>query len=308
MVNDTLLTNNLNHKKRRKGVKLDWFDYLNYLVMIILTIVFLYPFIYILALSFNDGVDTIKGGVWFLPRVFTFQNYAEAFKNQYILNSFAISIARTVIGTLVSVTLCATLAFALLDKRMKGRRFITKFLFFSTLFSGGIIPFFILLRDLELLDKFGVFIFPALYNFYNVIILRAGFEAVPESLEESFRMDGAGDLTILFKLYIPLSMPSIATVALFTAVFHWNDWFAGAFYISDKNLKPAATLLQEIIANQASENPDMMNTALGQAASNITPQSLQMAFVVILVFPIVVLYPFLQKYFIKGAMVGSIKE
>lgn len=295
-------------ERLRKKRHFNWFDVLNVILLGFLLIVTVYPFVYILALSFNDGLDTLKGGIWLVPRDWTLVNYQEAFKDDYILNSFFISVARTVLGTVLSVVLTSFLAFGILDKRMKGRRIIIKYIFFSTLFSGGVIPFFVLMRDLKLLDNFLIYIIPTLYNFYNMIVVRAGFESVPYSLEESFRMDGAGDLTILFRLYIPLAMPSIATVALFFGVFHWNDWFAGSFYVSDKALKPAATLLQEIIANAASDNPDIMNTALGQAAQQSTPQSLQMAFVVILVFPIVCLYPFLQKYFIKGAMVGSIKE
>lgn len=284
------------------------FDAINYFLLALMCVVMLYPFIYILALSFNDGVDTLKGGIWLFPRVFSLINYKEAFQDKYIFNSFLISVSRTVIGTVLSLMLTSMLAYGLLDKKMKGRRFLIIYIFITTLFSGGIIPFFILMRDLKLLDNFWIYILPAIYNFYNFIIVRAAFEAVPYSLEEACRIDGADDTTIFLKVYMPLSMPALATIALFFGVFHWNDWFAGVFYVSDKALKPAASLLQEIIANAASDNPDLMNTALGQASIQSTPQSLQMAFVVILVFPIVCLYPFLQKYYINSVTIGSIKE
>lgn len=292
-------------KKMKRGEVI--FQVLNYAFLTLLAIVTLYPFVYIFAVSFNESSDTLRGGIWIWPRVWSVQNYAEAFKDDRILNAFWISISRTVLGTIVAVVLSATFAFGVLDKNLKGRKFFLKMIFFSTLFSGGIIPTFILMRDLNLVDSYLIYIVPALYSFYNMIIIRSAFEAVPKSIEEAATIDGAGELRILFGMYIPLSMPAIATIALFVGVFHWNDWFAGAFYVSSQNLKPAATLLQEIIAS-ASSNGNVSDTILGNAAQNVTPQSLQMAFVMILVVPIVCVYPFLQKYFVKGTMIGGIKD
>lgn len=284
------------------------FNIVNYTLLTLLGVATLYPFIYIFAVSFNDSTDTLRGGIWIWPREWSIENYAEAFRDDRILNAFGISVSRTVIGTVVSVVLNAMLAFGVLEKNLKGRRFFLKFIFFSTLFSGGIIPFFILMRDLNLLDNFLIYILPALYSFYNMIIIRAAFEAVPSTISEAATIDGAGELRILFQIYIPLSMPAIATIALFVGVFQWNDWFAGAFYVSSQELKPAATLLQDIIASASSNNPNISDSVLGDAAKNVTPQSLQMAFVMILVVPIVCVYPFLQKYFVKGTMVGGIKD
>ena len=284
------------------------FNIVNYTLLGFLGIITLYPFLYMLAVSLNDSMDTLKGGIWIFPREWTLQNFAEAFRDSRIVNAFLISVSRTVLGTAVAVVLTAMLAYGVLDKNLKGRRFALKFIFISTLFSGGIIPFFILMRDLNLIDSYMIYILPALYSFYNMIIVRAAFEAIPESFAEAATIDGAGELRILFQVYLPLSMPSLATVALFLGVFHWNDWFAGTFYVSSQNLKPAATLLQEIIASASSNSGNMNSTVIGSAAQNVTPQSLQMAFVIILVVPIVCVYPFLQKYFVKGTMIGGIKD
>lgn len=284
------------------------FNIVNYTLLGFLGLITLYPFLYMLAVSLNDSMDTLKGGIWLFPREWTFQNFAEAFRDSRIVNAFLISVSRTIFGTVIAVILTAMLAYGVLDKRLNGRRFVLKFIFISTLFSGGIIPFFILMRDLNLIDSYMIYILPALYSFYNMIIVRAAFEAIPESFAEAATIDGAGDLRILFQVYLPLSMPALATIALFVGVFHWNDWFAGTFYVSSQNLKPAATLLQEIIASASSNTGNMNSTVIGSAAQNVTPQSLQMAFVIILVVPIVCVYPFLQKYFVKGTMIGGIKD
>ena len=297
----------MSEKTRKRKCGEIVFQVLNYTLLTFLALITLYPFIYIFAVSFNESSDTLRGGIWIWPRVWSIENYAEAFRDDRILNAFWISVSRTVLGTVVAVVLSATFAFGVLDKTLKGRKFFLKIIFFSTLFTGGIIPTFILMRDLNLVDSYFIYIIPAFYSFYNMIIIRSAFEAVPQSFVVAAKIDGAGELRILFGIYMPLSMPAIATIALFVGVFHWNDWFAGAFYVSSQNLKPAATLLQEIIAS-ASFNGNVSDTILGNAAQNVTPQSLQMAFVMILVVPIVCVYPFLQKYFVKGTMIGGIKE
>lgn len=290
-------------KSRLKGFSP--FQAINGILLILLSVVMLYPFVYIFAIAFNDSADTLRGGIWLYPRKFTFENIAVAFQDARIFNSLVVSVLRVVVTTFLAVVLTVMLAYGVLDKTLVGRRFFLKYIFFSTLFSGGIIPFFLLMRDLNLVNKFWIYVLPALYSFYNMIVIRATFEAVPDSLAESARLDGAGEFLILFRIYFPLSMPAVATISLFSIVFHWNDWFAGAFYVSDEALKPAATLLQEIISSAAS---DPTGPGGPSGGANIMSQSLQMAFVVILVTPVIVVYPFLQKYFVKGAVIGSIKE
>jgi putative aldouronate transport system permease protein len=284
------------------------FDVVNTILLTFVSFLMAYPMYYIVVMSFSDGNDALKGGIWFWPRVFSLANYQQVFSNPDLLGAFGISVLRTVIGTLVSVVFIAMMAYALSFKDLPGRKFFNKFFFFTTIFSGGTIPMLCLLRDLDLLDNFLVYIIPAVYSFFNMILMRTAFESVPKELKEAAEVEGAGEFRIFWQIYLPLSKPVLATVALFTAVFHWNDWFAGRYYISSDSLKPASTLLQEMLAEALGNlSTNAANSATGGVIS-VTPETLQMAFVVITTLPIMLVYPFLQKYFAKGALVGSIKE
>ena len=282
------------------------FTAINAILLIGLAFTMVYPMYYILVLSFNDGQDALKGGIWLFPRKFTFDNYAQVFANKDLILAFVVSVVRTVVGTVVSVVLIAMMAYALARKELPGRRALNKFFFFTTIFSGGMIPTLCLLNALDLLDNPLVYILPAIYSFYNMLLVRTSFEATPQALREAALMDGVSEWKIFWKVYVPLNKPVLATVALFTAVFHWNDWFAGSYYITSDWMKPAATILQEML-EEAMGNLNNAS-ATGGAAITTTAQTLQMAFVVVITFPIIVVYPFLQKYFTKGAIVGSIKE
>lgn len=291
------------------------FEVINIVLLTLLCIITIYPFLYILALSFNDGLDAMKGGIWLFPRKLTFDNYMAAFNEPNIMNSFGISVSRTLMGTMLTMVFLPMQAYALADKDLPGRRWMIKFFFFTTLFGGGIIPFFLLLRGLQLTNTFWVYILPGIYGFYNMVIIRASFEGMPVSLLESARIDGASEFRIYWQFILPLNKAVLATVALFTGVFHWNDWYAGTFFVRDKNLVPAATMLRDILADATFESGNMSNmynsmqTTFAQSGqSNTTPLTLQMAFVVIITVPILLVYPFLQKYFTKGVMIGSIKE
>lgn len=284
------------------------FDIVNIILLIAIAIIMIYPMYYVILLSFSEGSDVMKGGLWLLPRTFTLDNYTKVFSNKDLVMSFAVSITRTVIGTILSVLLLSLLAYALSVKSLPGRRFFNKFFFFTTIFSGGAIPTLLLLKQLNMLDDFWVYVIPALYSFFSMLIIRTQFESVPASLKESAKIDGASDLRIFFDVYLPLSKSALATVALFTAVFHWGDWFAGSYYVSTDSLKPAATILQEML-NEALASESNAH-AMGSYVDvlNTSSTTLQMAFVVVITFPIMVIYPFLQKYFTKGALIGSIKE
>ncbi|MFE0555537.1 carbohydrate ABC transporter permease [Paenibacillus sp. NPDC058910] len=289
---------------------------LNYSVLLLFCATALYPFIYFLALSFNDGYDAMKGGIYFFPRVFTLENYAKAFSNSIILNSFYISITRTIVVTVGSVFLTALLAYALSRKGLPGRKYIVFFFFFTTLFSGGLIPTFILFRQLHILDTFWVLVLPSLYNFFNAIIMKTFFDGIPEALSESARIDGASELAVFAKIILPLSMPVLATIALFVGVGVWNDWFTGQFFIQNEKLQPAATFLNKMISEASFQSMTSGNS--GSAIQNmtqtqmelrgVTPEALRMTFVIIITTPIICVYPFLQKYFVKGVLVGSLKE
>lgn len=281
---------------------------INYIVLAILCFAMLYPFIYFAALSFNDAADSMKGGIYFWPRVFTLENYKTAFKNEEIVGAFQISIMRTFVGTVMALFLQATVGYALSRKKLWGRVGFTFFFYFTTLISGGMVPQYILYRDMGLLNNFWIYIFPSLYSFYNIVLLRTYFGGIPDSMEEAAYIDGATPLKVFFTIYLPLSKPILATLALFIAVGHWNDWFAGSFYITDTTLQPAATLLQKLISEvdlTKLSNQEHADQIMSQQTTN--PEALRVTFIMIMTVPILCIYPFLQKYFVKGVMVGSVK-
>lgn len=250
--------------------------------------------------------------------MFTLENYAKAFSNSLILNSFYISVTRTLVVTVASVFLTALLAYALSRKGLPGRKYIVFFFFFTTLFSGGLIPTFILFRQIHILDTFWVLVLPSLYNFFNAIIMKTFFDGIPEGLSESARIDGASELSVFARIILPLSMPVLATIALFVGVGVWNDWFTGQFFIQNENLQPAATFLNKMISEASFQSMTSSSGNSGSAIQNmtetqmelrgVTPEALRMTFVIIITTPIICVYPFLQKYFVKGVLVGSLKE
>ncbi|MFV0502405.1 MAG: carbohydrate ABC transporter permease [Lachnospirales bacterium] len=283
------------------------FNVINIIFLTLLAIVTFYPFWYVLVASLNEGRDFVSGGVYFWPRVFTLENYSMAFEDKRIFHSLGISIARTLIGTSLSIVLTSLLAYAISVKTLPGRSFFALFFYFSTIFSGGMIPYYMLLRDLGLTDSFWLYIIPSLYSFFNFLILRTSFDNIPTEMRESAYIDGAGDLTILLKIYLPLAVPTIATISLFIGVGHWNDWFVGSYYQSDSDLIPASTLLRILLSEVSGATANVGQESSTTALRSYTPQSIQMAFVMILTMPIVVVYPFLQKYYVKGVMIGSVK-
>lgn len=283
------------------------FQVFNYIFLALLGFATLYPFWYVLVASFNTGRDFTKGGVYFWPRAFTLENYKLAFENQQIFDSLGISVARTALGLLFGLFFTALMAYAVSVKTLPGRTFFNFFFYFTTMFGGGMIPYYMLLRDLNLTKSFWLYVIPGIYSFFNFMLLRTNFSTIPSELRESAQIDGAGDVRTLFQIYLPLSMPILATLALFIGVGHWNDWFTGAYYQSDMSLFPAATLLQKLLGEAASTIKSGQETVAQGGLQSYTPQSLQMAFVMILTMPIVIVYPFLQKYYVKGVMVGSVK-
>lgn len=282
----------------------------NYIMLSILCFIMVYPFIYLIAISFNDGFDAMKGGIYFFPRKITLDNYIKAFHNEEILGAFKISVLKTVIGTVLPLFLRTTVGYALSRKQLWGRTGITFFFYFTTLIGGGMIPTYILLRQLGLLNNFWIYIIPGLYTFYDIVMLRTYFSGISDTLEEAAYVDGCGPLRTFFQIYIPLAKPILATLALFAAVGQWNDWFTGAFYITDTELQPAATLLQKLITEvdlTKVTNQEHIQVLENMKQSNVTPEALRTTFIVIMTVPILCVYPFLQKYFVKGVMIGSVK-
>lgn len=283
---------------------------LNIFLLAIVGLSALYPFWNIYVYAFNDAFDSLQRPLYFWPRKFTMNNLIVAFSNQQIYNSFVITIIKTLVGTAIGVLLTSALGYAMSKRMIPGYKFFSQYFYITFMFTGGFIPFYLLLNDLKMLNTFWVLVIPGIYSYWNMIIFRSFFDNIPASLEESAQIDGASYIGCFIKIIMPMSKPIFATIILFVAVGHWNDWFTGMFYIKDSNLLPLQTLLQEML-NQM----DMVKTMKSQAAgpmltsliSKVTPYSVRMAAIVITVTPIIFVYPFLQKYFEKGMILGSVK-
>lgn len=282
-----------------------------YIILTILAFVTFYPFWNAAVISFNSGVDTMKGGITFWPREFSLDNYKVVFKDSRILNGFFISVLRTVIGTIMAVMFTAIFAYGISKKELVGRNYYMLFCVVTMFFSGGLIPTFLLIRGLGLFNTFWVMVIPGLISVWNMIIFRTFFQALPTGLEESAKMDGCGYWGTFFRIILPLSGPVIATLSLFTAVYHWNDWFSPSIYISDQELLPIQTMLQQILSSNimTEQMAQTDSAAAGRMAAmkSVSTKSLSMATMMVATIPIICVYPFVQKYFVKGVLVGSLK-
>lgn len=293
--------------KRSLGDKI--FDVINYSLMIILAIVTLYPFLYVLAVSLNDPFDTIKGGITIFPRIFTLDNYKEIFNYPMIGQATLISVLRTLIGTITGVLSTAMVGYVLSRRDFFANKFITTLFIITMYVGGGLVPEYLLIRGLGLMNNFLVYILPGLINPFNIIIIRAYIDQLPYELQESAMIDGANDLIIFFRIIFPLCLPVLATIALFIAVGHWNSWFDTYLYCGgNKHLTTLQFELQKILANAAAGSTiDYYSNLDPTRTMRVTPQSLRMAMTIITTLPIIFVYPFLQKYFIKGMTLGAVR-
>ncbi|WP_435923624.1 carbohydrate ABC transporter permease [Paenibacillus sp. DYY-L-2] len=291
-------------KRRTKGDVA--FDTFNNLGMLIICFVTLYPIWYVLINSFNDGKDAMLGGIYWWPRVFSLENYEAVFNNPGIMTAMGLTVAKTVLGVVAHVFFTAMVAYAFSRKGLIGGKFYILMGTITMIFSGGLIPTYLLIRDLHLIDTFWVYILPVLFSFFDLIIFMTFFREIPDGLEEAARIDGANDWTVFLRVVLPVSMPVLATIALFHGVYQWNDYFAGIIYVNNESLQPIQTFLYRVVAQSSS---NIMTTALQGSAvtKTVTSQSVKLATMVVTTLPIVFAYPFLQRYFVKGMMIGSIK-
>jgi len=280
-------------------------DIVIYIILLVIVIMTLYPFYFILVRSFNEG--TASSDTYFWPARPTLENYESFFKDGKWMNALLITILRTVIGTVTGVIFTCIVAYALSFQELAFRKLYMALLIISMYFSAGIIPYYILLKSLRLFDSFWVYIIPALLNTFFVMVGISFFQEIPRDLFDSAKVDGANDLTVFFRIVFPVSKPFLATIALFIGVNHWNSWFDSAFYIRDPNLKTMSCLMMELI-NKNQSGYIRVASAAARANSTVTSFSIQTAAMVISVAPIIMVYPFLQQYFVKGIMVGSVKE
>jgi len=289
------------------------FDICNYLFMICLAIVTLYPFINTLAVSLNEASDSIKGGIFLIPRVFTFYNYQYAFNESSIVHATFISVMRTVLATVITVFCSAMVAYTVSRQEFVLRKFVTIAFVLTMYFNGGLIPNYLLTKELHLLNSFWVYIIPGIVGVFNVIIIRSFIEGLPDGILESARIDGAGEFTTFMRIVLPLCMPVLATVALFVAVGNWNSWF-DVFLYNSSNIKLSTLqyelmkILQNSNASMSSKSAtDAFSNVAGQAENQVTPTAVRATMTIIASVPIILVYPFLQKYFVKGMTLGGVK-
>lgn len=267
-----------------------------------------YPFYYVIIMSLNDGLDALRGGIYLWPRQFTLNNYVQFLSDPKWISAIGITVAKTLAGTLLTILFTCLVAYGLSADSLKFRKTYGVILLFCMYFSGGLIPYYLVLKAYGMLNKFTVYIIPTMFSTYYCILAISFFREIPKELKESARLDGAGELSIFVRIILPLSKALLATLGLFAAVSQWNSWSDTAFFApGNKTLRTLAYLMREIIIQNQVDTTSRQ--AMMQAArySTVTAASVQMAAMIIAVLPIMCVYPFLQKYFVKGIMLGAVK-
>lgn len=299
----------MEQKRRRKkisGADLA-FRICNGIFMIAFVIVTLYPVLNTLAISFNEGTDALRGGIYLWPRVFTLKNYTTVLQKDNLITGAYITVLRTIIGTILALVTNAILAFIVSRKNFIFAKSVSLFWVITMYVNGGLIPTFLLYKSLGLTNSFAVYVIPGMISAFNMLVIRTYMRGIPDSLEESAQLDGAGYTTIFLKIISPLCKPVYATVALFVAVFQWNSWFDAMLY--NRMSTQYTTLQYELmkllssVSNQSSSAEAMKNSE-----GSITPTSIRAAATIVTMLPIVCIYPFLQKYFVTGLTLGGVKE
>ncbi|MFB9278752.1 carbohydrate ABC transporter permease [Cohnella cellulosilytica] len=287
-----------------------WFTVLNYIVLTLFLLSVLYPLLYVLSASFSSPDAIVSGRVWLWPVGFTLDGYEAVFHHKLIGSGFRNSLFYMVAGTAINVTLTILAAYPLARKDLYGRNFFMFLFVFTTMFSGGLIPFYILVRNLGMLDTVWAMLLPGALGVWNVVITRTYFQtSIPEEMLEAAQLDGCSDFTFVRKIVLPLSMPIIAVITLFYAVGHWNQYFSAFIFLKSQNLYPLQIVLREILI-QNNINMDMLSTVVDvqsaakrEGLSNLLKYSL----IVVATVPLMIVYPFVQKHFVKGVMIGSLK-
>ena len=285
------------------------FDIANYIFLGLVAFLCLLPLIHVLALSFSSSAAGAAGRVTLWPVEFTLESYRFTLQRAQFIASFIVSVQRTVVGVIVNMFLTVITAYPLsqTNKELTGRNIYAWFFFLTMIFSAGLIPWFMAIQQFGLMNSFWALIIPSALPVFNAIILMNFFKQLPKELSESAFMDGAGHFTVLFKIYLPVSLPALATVSLFSMVFHWNDWFTGMILINDPTRQPLQTYLQSILVSRDTTTLAAASRELLEALALVSDRTLRASQIFIATVPILCVYPFLQKYFMKGLTLGSVK-
>lgn len=291
-------------KKKKTGDKLT--DIFICVCLVLVIFCTLYPLWHVLMYSVSDSRQAMSGGLFLLPRGFSLLTYKMLFQTKRIFVAFKNTFAKTIVGTMINLAVTTLTAYALSLDELKGRRAIQLFIYFTMLFSGGIIPTYILLKDLHMLDTFWVYVIPAALSPYNMFIMRSFFKTIPKSLSESAMLDGASHMQILGRIILPLSKPCIATISLYYARANWNSYMDGVLYVNDSRLELLQVYLRRLISS-ASAKGALAEAGDLSAAMAVTEESMKMTVIAVSLIPIIILYLGLQKYFVKGVGVGAVK-
>ncbi|MCZ8511650.1 carbohydrate ABC transporter permease [Paenibacillus filicis] len=295
----------------RKGRTIDdnpwWGQWTIYLLLIVAGLVTLLPIVNICAKSLSNSASIAKFPLMLLPHGLDFSAYHYILSTQVLLRSFGITVFATVVGTFLNLLFTVFSAYGLSKTYLPGHKYMLWFVIFPMLFGAGLIPHYILLKNLGLINNIWVLVINGLVSPFNLILMRNFFWNLPDGLEESATIDGANDLQTLWHIVLPLSKPAIATIGLFYAVHHWNDFFTGLYFINDNSKWPLQVILRSIVIDQTMMNMGNLTSQADEAALTISPENIKAATIMFSIVPIMLVYPFLQKYFVKGIYLGSVK-
>jgi putative aldouronate transport system permease protein len=282
------------------------FNILIYTLATVLLLLVIYPLIFVLSASFSNPVEVIEGKVWLFPQDFTLDPYYRVFDNEAIWTGYANTLLYTVAGTMVNIVLTILAAYPLSQRDLPGSRQLMMVITLTMFFSGGLIPTYLLVKSLGMNNTIWAMIIPGAISTYNLIVMRTFFQnGIPHEVQESAWMDGSSNFRLLLSIIIPLSMPIIAVMVLFYGVAHWNAYFNALIYLKDRELFPLQLIMREILILNQSE--DMGMDGAGMAERVLMAESIKYSVIIVSTLPILLLYPFVQKYFVKGVMIGSIK-
>lgn len=296
-----------NKNKIKESVSDKVFNLCNYAFLFLSFILVAYPLLYIVSASFSDSSAVVRGEVWLLPVGFELKAYEAIFSSKMIMTGYLNSVIYTILGTVLNLFLTILTAYPLSRKKLYGKPLLTWIFMFTMFFSGGLIPQYILMNDLKLLNTMWAIIITGGISIYNMIVMRSFFQgSIPEELYEAANLDGCGDIRILLRIVLPLSKPIIAVMVLYYAVWHWNDFFTALIYTSNPNLSPLQLVLRELLVLNKIEG--QLTESAATIASRVGMyELLRYAVIVVASVPVLIIYPFVQKHFVKGVMIGSIK-
>jgi putative aldouronate transport system permease protein len=290
--------------RRTRGEKI--FNVFNVTILGVVALMALYPFVYTISMSLSSAAEAMRSGLHLYPRDISLTSFEMVLANPEIVSGFSNSVLRTVAGTALTLFFTCLTAYPLARRELPHRGPLLFLILFTMIFSGGIVPNYLLIKNIGLIDSLWALILPHMLTAFNVIVMKNFFQSIPESLAESAKIDGASEINILARIYVPLSKPVLATIGLWTAVAHWNQWFDAMLYITNDENQVLQTFLQRIVIESSVE---MIEQGLvDPSVTQFTPETIKAATVVVTVLPMLLIYPFVQKYFVKGIMLGGVKE